>query len=605
MAAPSYATDLTDIVAPPITTGDWDAFGGGASGLNAETDYFIIDSTCMSKNAWAGDYRGMVYDNTTDLTIPSGDAIFIWLTHLTPNSLSSEAAGGLRVIMADSSTEASFDEWYVGGSDTVVYDDRWICAVVDPTETPDNDNGAAADYSWFGAGANLPTGGPTKGSPFAIGAIRYGREFQCTDGDLANGYATFDGAATFNDNTTRRLGQMQLSGGTYKMQGLFVMGTASTAVDFRDSNRTIFVARTPKVPLAFNGFEVRNASSRVDWTAVTIEALGTQSPGYFEMIDAADVNLSGCNFVNLSTFVFQSTGSAQDCSWRGCDQITAAGADLTGSSVSGYEGTADTSALIWNVATNPDTLLDGMTFTKGTAATHAIEFGTTSPTSITLRDQIFTDYNASNNQNDSALHIKRTTGTVTITLVNTTQPSYRTDGATVEFQTNPVTVTARAVTTTGTAIQDARVFFYATSTTGSLPAGDTVTISNAGTTATVTHTSHGLSTNDEVWIDGASLSENNGVFTVTVSDANTYTYTMGSAPGSSPTGTITSTFVVVKGLTDVDGEIALTRSFLADQSVEGWARKGTASPRYKQGPLVGTVSSSADTTFTGVLILDE
>jgi hypothetical protein len=383
------------------------------------------------------------------------------------------------------------------------------------------------------------------------------------------------------------------------------MGTAATAVDFRDSNRTLFVARTPKVGATFNGFEVRNAASRVDWTGITIEGLGTTSPGYFEMIDAADVNMASCNFVNMGTFTFQSTGSAQACSWRGCGQITAAGADLTSSTVSGYEGTPNTSALVWNVATNPDVLLDGMTFTKGTAATHAIEFGLTSPTSITLRDQTFTGYTGTGSS--AALDIKRTTGTVTITLIGTSEPTVQKPaGTTVEFVTNPVTVTAKAVTTTGTAIQNARVFFYATATTGSLPAADAVTIVNAGTLATVTHTGHGMATNDQAWIQNASLAANNGVFDITVNDANEYEYTMGSTPGSSPTGA-DATFVFLKGLTDINGEISMSKSLLADQSAEGWARRASPGtpPLYKQGPIIGTVSASVDTTFTGVLILDE
>jgi hypothetical protein len=70
----------------------------------------------------------------------------------------------------------------------------------------------------------------------------------------------------------------------------------------------------------------------------------------------------------------------------------------------------------------------------------------------------------------------------------------------------------------------------------------TVTISNSGTTATVTHTAHGRNSGDRALIAGASLSANNGVFTITSTGANTYTYTMGSSPGSSPTGTITATF---------------------------------------------------------------
>ena len=387
MVAASYASDLTDIVAPAFTTTNWGAFGGGASGLNAETDYYIIDSTCLSKNAWASDYRGMLFDNGATIAIPSGDAVYTWLTHQTINSVGTLAQGGLRVCMGNNDTENQFDEWNVSGSDLIIYDDRWLCAVVDPTITPDANNSASAPYDFFGAGANLPAGGPTKGAPFAIGAIRYGREFQVINGD-GTGYGTFDGAAVYNDASTRRYGQFAESKGTYSLQGLFVMGTA-TAVDFRDTNRVIFIADTRKVTSTFNGFEVRNASSRVDWTNIAMQALGTVSRGYFEMVDNADVNIVNCTFDDMSTFTFLSNGSATGCTWRGCDQIDAGGANLTNGTVSGYGdgagGASDSSALIWNVATDPDGLLDGMEFTQGATATHAIEFGLTSPTTMTFR----------------------------------------------------------------------------------------------------------------------------------------------------------------------------------------------------------------------------
>ena len=83
----------------------------------------------------------------------------------------------------------------------------------------------------------------------------------------------------------------------------------------------------------------------------------------------------------------------------------------------------------------------------------------------------------------------------------------------------------------------ARVTVYQGSTTS-------VTIANIGSAATVTDNDHGLSTNDKVRIDGASHLANNGVHTITSTTLNTYTYTMGSAPGSSPTGTITSTNIL-------------------------------------------------------------
>jgi len=193
---------------------------------------------------------------------------------------------------------------------------------------------------------------------------------------------------------------------------------------------------------------------------------------------------------------------------------------------------------------------------------------------------------------------------VTVTLEGTTQPTYRSAGADIVFVTNAVTTTVSSVIADGTGVVT-NVFLYATDTGGFLPVNDTVTIVNSGTTATVTNTAHGLATNDKVWINGASHLANNGVFTVTVTGVNTYTYTMGSAPGSNPTGTITSTFVVLYGTTSGAGTISMTRSFSTDVDVEGWARASSAPPYYKTGAITGIVDSATGTAFTAVMIPDE
>jgi hypothetical protein len=66
------------------------------------------------------------------------------------------------------------------------------------------------------------------------------------------------------------------------------------------------------------------------------------------------------------------------------------------------------------------------------------------------------------------------------------------------------------------------------------------TIVNSGTTATVTLAQHGLEYGDTFVIAGASLAANNGTFTVASrTSGDVFTYTMGSSPGSNPTGTIT------------------------------------------------------------------
>jgi len=69
-----------------------------------------------------------------------------------------------------------------------------------------------------------------------------------------------------------------------------------------------------------------------------------------------------------------------------------------------------------------------------------------------------------------------------------------------------------------------------------------VTITSSGTTATVTHALHGLSTGHKVDIAGCNESDYNGDdWEITVTDANTYTYTMAGYPDSPATGSPTST----------------------------------------------------------------
>jgi hypothetical protein len=63
-------------------------------------------------------------------------------------------------------------------------------------------------------------------------------------------------------------------------------------------------------------------------------------------------------------------------------------------------------------------------------------------------------------------------------------------------------------------------------------------ITRASTTATVTATAHGFTTGDQVNIRGAAQTDYNGDFIVTVTDANTFTYTVSGSPATPATGTI-------------------------------------------------------------------
>ncbi len=379
-------------------------------------------------------------------------------------------------------------------------------------------------------------------------------------------------------------------------------GSINAVVDFRDSNKTVFIQDTRKVSSTFNKIEISNASSRVDWTGISFTCLApttTASKGNFEMIDSADVNIDSCTFTDMNTFVFLSTGTVTTSTFRRTGQITTGGATFTNCTID--QSTASSAMLASSPANAA--LISGTSFVSdGTG--HAIEI-TGTAANFTLTDNTYTGYAVSDGSTgNEAVYVNIASGSLNLTVSGGTTPSVRTAGCTVTVISGAVSATVNVKNEDGDNIQDARVFVKA-ATGGPFPFEASVTISNASTTATVSHTAHGMATNDKVFITGASHDANNGVFTITKINNDSYSYTMGSAPGSSPTGTITSTFVVLSGLTDVNGNITMSRVFPSDQPISGWARKATSAPFYKQSIISGSVDSVAGYSANLILISDQ
>ena len=447
MAAPTYATDLTTMVdfdgtpsSPTVAepTGGWTA---GRNPTASDTDFPIQSSTHCSLVMNTTGKAGAICDNVSSFTWSSGDYLFGWIIWLAPGAIATQSSGGLAMICGSAAN--ALKVFYVGGSDWGSYPyGGWQNFAVDPTLTQDESIGTpGTDYDFVGAGANVLSA-VSKGNPLGFDVFRYGRgEFRVALGDGTTP-ATFAGMAAANDATTARWGLFQEASGNYKFKGLMILGYAS-AVTFDDSNKSVVIDDMIYVNSTFNAIEIRNASSDVTWENIGITSLNTTSPGTFEVVDNATVLLQSCVFTDMDTFAFLTNTDALGCTFRRCGIITAAGADMTGSLVTGYEGTANTSPVVWNVATNPVGLLDEMTFEMGTALTHAIEFGTASPTAITLNGLTFNGYNeTTNNQNNSTLHVKRTSGTVTISITGSgtavSNITYRSDGATVVLVQNVV-----------------------------------------------------------------------------------------------------------------------------------------------------------------------
>lgn len=441
MAAASYTTNLTDITTAEGTTG-FTGIGGGGAIAYQETDFFIQGNFCLSKatnNTWdsAGTPRGgAMFNNGAGITVPANGAVLTWIYWWGPGVLATKANGGAEVIIGSATT--AYKSWYVTGSDDWAFG-GWRCYPVDPSVATSraNTGSPTSTLQYFGWQANVGAAvNIARGNPYGIDAIRYGRcDIVATDGDLANGYATFLGAANWDNDPARRLGLFTPRDGAYYQQGLFQIGTAGTAADFRDSNRVIFIQNTEKVSAAFNRWEIRNASSRVDWTSINISALGTVSKGQFEMVDNADVNWDTCVFTDMDTFILQSNATVIDSTWRRCGQVTLGGATLTGCTFD------KTTAAVALLAGSSVSTVSGCFFVSD-GSSHAIEI--TGGTSHTLNNLTFSGYAASNGSTgNETVYVNIASGTVTIN--SDSVISVRTAGATVNVVAGQKTLTLTGI----------------------------------------------------------------------------------------------------------------------------------------------------------------
>ena len=184
-------------------------------------------------------------------------------------------------------------------------------------------------------------------------------------------------------------GNIEFFDGSYFVQGFHSWGTASNAVVLTDSNVDIFIRDSggnntsdDAVSTGYNRFELINASSVLTLSNVNMTALGTRARGVF-VHTAGTWNYTNSVFTGVDTFTLLSSSVMTSCTFRGCNAITAPGSDLSFSKVLEPTVAADASAVVWNVNADPDTDMNDMEYSKGTNAHHAIEFGTSSPLTMT------------------------------------------------------------------------------------------------------------------------------------------------------------------------------------------------------------------------------
>ena len=273
MAAPVYGTDLHDFDLAE-DAGNWSEFttmsGGGSpaedDGDNEIQGSYMTSQTCNTTGVVSvGKVRATV-------TLPTDGVFLVWHQLSSPGAMDTYANGGLRLVVG---TDAdNWKSWAVGGKLTAPNPyGGWQNNPIDPTITYEYSYGTppTTNYGAVGSACKLVSN-IFKGNPHQCDAIRYGRAEARINGGETDNYATFAGFAAKNDANDgtagyNRWGLIQAVSGGYLWKGLMTLGYGS-AVDFRDSNKNIFVQDTRKVSSGFNKIEVRQATSRVDWTGI-------------------------------------------------------------------------------------------------------------------------------------------------------------------------------------------------------------------------------------------------------------------------------------------------------------------------------------------------
>lgn len=626
----TYSTDLTTLNTMESATFTEFAspYNGGGS-PSASGEQFIQGTDCYAQNT--GKASGLaiscVYNHGSDISgsLATGDVVFAWFFYFAGTNLELYANSGWRFGIGTSTSAWS---WYnVGGSDYGSHKyGGWRNFAVDPTATPTGTigGGNGGAYQYFG---NVPytLNEVTKGDPVAVDAIRYGRgeiSITGTGGSFSelgsyndyNAGGTPPGTSSTSVDSGRHvLGLFQPAGGSYLWKGLLALGLTGTSVTFSDSNETIIIDDCPHTYASFNKVEVRNASSSVTLNNITFISTATTANGLgdFEVVDNATVNLTGCSFNDMGVFTFQSNSTLLSTNFNSCGLVTAGSATITGCN---FNNSTSSASLL--AGTNDMTNITENEFTSD-GSNHAIEINSVGTGSL-FWDNIVTNYVTGTSGNNvtttstgnEAIYLNfSSAATYTINVQSgATVPSVR-KGASftgaVNVVAGAVTIEILAAEADGTPVSGARVFVEA-GATGNLPSNDSVSITRVSTTATVTHTAHGLENGDKVVIRGADQNEYNGIKTISNVTTNTYDYTVSGTPTTPATGTIVSSFVFISDVTDINGKASSpARTLTANQSVTGRVRRGTTPPLYKTGSIVGTVTTSNGLSTTVVMIPDE
>lgn len=655
----TITTDQTVIKAAELVS-DYLVLGTFASAQALNDDIKVegtngINGRVSANTAWSLAAAAAAIDMT-----PAGTHVWMWLRLLTWPSADTKANGGIGISISSDVTPTltgttpndgptNSKTWFLAGSNTETTA-GWVCYCVDPNGTPDLTLGTPVISSIDRVGLRCKITGAVSNKTLNMhhDVVRYGTGLTVKDG-TSGSPAAFVDVFTTDSSNTNAWGVVTRQGGIYFLAGKLKIGTAAQAAVtyFKDTNQVVVWQQFPVAATFYEillagaasfgtTFKLGNYTAGLVSDGCTVKGAGDPASSTHAIwtltADAANQTLLlyGSTFSEMKAALLATTSEIRGCTFNNSGQITAGGGLIDGCTFQNLKTTAPISAtyqirvetatptltnnrfvncataVLWNRAADPNGKLDKCTFISGGTG-HAVELGALTPATINLTDVTFTGYGA-DGTTDAAIY-NNSGAAITINILGTgNAPTVRNgSGAstTIVAGTVTTTITVVALSAGSPPIENARVLVTASDNTGPMPFDETVTITRVDTTATVAHTAHGLINGKKVKIKGANEQAYNGIKTLTLIDANSYSYTVSGTPATPATGTIKATGVVIDGLTNASGVISDTRTHASNQPITGTARKSSGAPNYKPGAVAGTVNSATGFSTTVQLVGDD
>ncbi len=431
-------------------SGSWDDVGGGA-GSGQNYDIFVQGSASRGRKA-DNTQLGFGFDNSTSIDVSgSGTHVGYLFDVLQPGLLSTN---GIIGVLGDASTMegGNWSGWTVltsadypakGGMQQI-----WL----NPTITRDFGSGTLplGSVRMFGAEWDM---GDVSGNAqnCHIDTISYSASGMTLSGGTSGSPATYADLITEDETNAVGIISADFQNGPIKIGG------ANTY--FRDANFAIKAGYQPAAASNWirQDIDISEATCEIYHDSGFLKGMSFTVTGTAGKWEVGTVTLADIPALTLTSGVTW-TGTALVAS----EQLTINDAVLDGCLI---DSSTATSASLWDTANDPNGNLDNCSFIS--ASNHAIEFGTNTPSGITLTGHSYTGYNASTGSNTTpssgptdATIYNNAGKALTITITDGQSPSVRNGaGATTTIVTGQITLKVTVLDdSTGLPIQDAHVW---------------------------------------------------------------------------------------------------------------------------------------------------